>query len=114
MLKNMIITLILLCAYLSLLILFKQVGFNNNLNLILSSMLLGMGMAVWVGQCVYIVSVAVLLSVLFAAMQDFISIPMMLSSLVFGDLSVYFVDTQLQKYVRAQRRPKNENREFLN
>lgn len=114
MLKNMIITLILLCTYLSLLILFKQVGFNNNLNLILSSMLLGMGMAIWVGQRIYIISVAVLLSVLFAAVQDFISMPIMLSSLVFGGLGVYFLDTHLQKYVRAQRRPKNENREFLN
>ncbi|NHC04734.1 hypothetical protein G9F31_13360 [Acinetobacter sp. 187] len=114
MLKNMMITLILLCAYLSTMIVFKQFGLEDALNLVLSSMLLGMTLKALVNQPVYLITVMLFLSVLFSVLQDLISIPIMISSVLFGHIAIHFLEVQKQKNLRAQRRPKDENREFLN
>lgn len=114
MLKNIIITLVLLCSYLSLMIMFKQLGLDDALNLILSSILLGLGLKMWINQHSFIFGILVLLSLLFTFMQDLISIPIMISSVLFGSVAVHFFSLQKQKNMRAQRRPKDENREFLN
>lgn len=114
MLKNMIVTLVLLCSYLSLMIMFKQAGIEDVTNLIISSFALGVAIKIWVDHAIYLLTAVIFLSLLFAFMHDLNSIPFMLSSTLLGGFIVHLIRLQSASQAHLQRRPKNENREFLN
>lgn len=114
MLKNIMITLVLLCAYLCLLILFKHTGIEDKFNLIISSFVLGTAMKSFIHHNIYVVFVVILLTLLFALMNDLMSIPYMMVSIILSSLIVHFIQMHKLLYVPIERHPKNPNREFLN
>ena len=114
MLKKSLITVVLLCLYLSLILVLSQLGFNDAINIIVSSVLFGSAMHVLLNELPYLVLSIATITLLFVLLQDYTSIPMMLSSVLFGHIMIHYRKNQKQRQQRARRRPLNENREFLN
>lgn len=115
MLKNLLITLGLLCSYLGSMFALRGLGLNESMTIIIASVLFGALMHLVVNQTRYLaMSIGITALVFFVFVKDYTSVPMMLSSVLFGHIAIHYLKTRKQRHQRAQRRPLNENREFLN
>lgn len=81
--------------------------------IVLASILLGAFLHLLLNQASYL-AVSMVITVFVFFVKDYASIPIMLSSMLFGHIMIHYLKTRRQRQQRAQRRPLNENREFLN
>lgn len=102
MLKNIILSLALLSAYLLLLIVFKNLGFHDVMNMMMSCVLLGAMMKKLIDGYRYFITSMLFLSVLFLLLKDYLSIPVMLSSMLFGHIVMTFIQSKLKISIRTQ------------
>ncbi len=114
MLKKIFITLGLLCAYLSLMIILSNLGITDAINIIIASVLFGCAMYLFIHKTYYFIFNISITTIIFVLAQDYTSIPIMLISLLFGYITVHYFKTRKRRKQHARRRPLNENREFLN
>lgn len=115
MLKNSLITLGLLGTYLCSMFALSELGLDASVTIVLASILLGTFLHLVLNQAFYLAVSIVITAVVFVFfVKDYASIPIMLSSMLFGHIAIHYLKTRRQRQQRAQRRPLNENREFLN
>lgn len=113
MLKNSLITLGLLGTYLGSIFTLSELGLDASVTIVLASILLGAFLHLLSNQASYL-AVSIVITVFVFSVKDYASIPIMLSSILFGHIATHYFKTRRQRQQRAQRRPLNENREFLN
>ena len=102
MLKNIILSLALLSAYLLLLIIFKNLGFHDVMNMMISCVLLGAMMKKLIDGYHYFIISMLFLSGLFFLLKDYLSIPVMLSSMLFGHVVMAFIQSKLKTSTHTQ------------
>lgn len=95
-------------------IILSRLGITDTINIIISSILLGSAMYLLIYKIHYSMLSITIITFIFVLAQDYTSIPVMLSSLLFGYITVHYFKTRKRRNERARRRPLNENREFLN
>lgn len=115
MLKNSLITLGLLGTYLGSIFALSEFSLEASVIIVLALILLGTFLHLLLNQASYLAVSMVITAVVFVFfIKDYASIPIMLSSMLFGHIAIHYFKTRRQRQQRAQRRPLNENREFLN